>query len=397
MGLPLTATFNPDTNVAGIGQIYQVQHKYHDEYISVHGKLLKISNNAPIAENIAVLLILKNNKNEHKIKQYPLPQAASLIVSIVKPTGLNLLKTRFFTENMVQSQQIYIDEEDEEEKPFWYQTKQKQFKQKQQKEIQFSKTENILCEKQNISLKIASLDELGRELHAMEQYKVVSNDTTIISPRKEIKISTENIGGAMYATVHLDALQAGYATITFREKDILSQQQQQQQSSSLYVYDNPTFLRTFLTVHVLSTSECDQYFGVFYQSDSKQTQTINNQTKTKKQIELATKKKKKTAESMELDYKNGRNWKAKTVKTMPMKSSKSMMAVFGLVVLLMIIVCSWGNCQNIIFGQTTQQSNTGTLGQYSMNTSNSSLPPAAFNPYAPVQDDIINQSNSWQM
>merc|ERR1712154_582803 len=131
-------------------------------------------------------------------------------------------------------------------------------------------------------------------------------------------------------------------------------------------YDNPTFLRTFLTVHVLSTSECDEYFGVFYQSDSKQTQTINNQTKTKKQIELATKKK---TESMELDYKNGRNLKAKTVKTMPMKSSKSMMAVFGLVVLLMIIVCSWGNCQNIIFGQTTQQSNTGTLGQYSMNTS----------------------------
>merc|ERR1712154_59972 len=121
-------------------------------------------------------------------------------------------------------------------------------------------------------------------------------------------------------------------------------------------------------------------------------------SKTKKQIELATKKKKNT-ESMELDYKNGRNWKAKTVKTMPMKSSKSMMAVFGLVVLLMIIVCSWGNCQNIIFGQTTQQSNTGgALGQYSMhNTSNSSLPPAAFNPYAPVQDDIINQSNSWQM
>merc|ERR1712039_727819 len=83
------------------------------------------------------------------------------------------------------------------------------------------------------------------------------------------------------------------------------------------------------------------------------------------------------------NYKNGKNWQSNTAKTLN-KNSNSMYAVCGAVILLLIICCSWGSCQDILFGASKgNQSNYGDL------------PPAAFNPYARLNhlNDSINQSN----
>eukprot|EP01084_Bolivina_argentea_P162128 282176_1 len=128
----------------------------------------------------------------------------------------------------------------------------------------FSRTENILCENQNISIKISVLDELARELHIIDHIIVESNDSSIIFvPNNQIKISNEKNGGPMYATIQLYAAQNGYATIMLREvlsssigSEIRSQTQSSSQSSSSssskYIHESPDFLRTFLQIHVLS-------------------------------------------------------------------------------------------------------------------------------------------------
>lgn len=269
--IPLLGQFQPETNVDSLGQIYALKHDYSGVQgtVFVEDKKLKVASDARSGQNVVVTLVLQSPEHDdryaHKVKQYPLNQASSLTVSIVEPTGLNLIDSPYggvlMMENAVYTQSVknIMGSNDQ---PFWTSLSSAQTV----RSVEYSRTENILCEKQSVLVKIAILDELARELHAMEQCKAVSNDTTIVDARKEIKIGTDRVGGAMYASVQLDALQPGYATITFQgEKDPQSENGvQSTQSKGDYVMDDPNFLRTFLTIRVLSTAECEAQFGVHF-------------------------------------------------------------------------------------------------------------------------------------
>merc|ERR1719474_1376775 len=272
--MALSGQFQPDTAVDSIGQIYAVKH----DYAGVHGAVvvednkLKVAANARSGENVVVTLVLQSPSHDdryaHRAKQYPLNQASSLTVSIVEPTGLNLVSSPYGS--MVMDNAVWTESVREfmagNGEPFWTTLSSAQ----KVRSVEFSKTENVMCEHQRVTVKIAILDELGRELHAMEQCKAVSNDTSIVDALKEIKIGTDRVGGAMYAAVELNALQPGYATITFQgEKDqdgVL--QSAQRERRDFYVNDNPNFLRPFLTIRVLSSRECEAQFGVHFVAES---------------------------------------------------------------------------------------------------------------------------------
>jgi len=357
----------------------------HSEWIYVdpNDQRLKVSKNAPPGENIAVTFSLKSPQVQipHKVKQYPLTQAASLIVSIVEPTGLNLLNPAFIEDNAMYTQSVGYDGTGNQQ--FWN-TLSSSSTTQSQIDTKYSKTDNILCEKQNITLKIAILDELARNLHVMDQIKVVSNDTTIVLPRKDITIREENIGGPMYATVQLDALQPGFATITFREKDVSvssSSDINKPAQSEIYVYDDPQFLRTFLTIHVLSSSDCVDYFGIKFSDDiitrnetSRSEVRFAAQTGATQDMRFTTTSQTRRQDS---NYKNGKNWQPnKTAKSLP-TTSKGMIAFFCIVLLMIIIGCTWGGNG---FGAILMSSNSSY--------DDSLAPSATFNPYAPVQDQI---------
>ena len=371
--LPLSARFNPDTTVAGIGQIYQIKTESEKEWIYVADQSLKVDKNAPPGENIAVTFLLQspNKQIPHIIKQYPLTQAASWSVSIVEPTGLNLLRPGFIENNAIYSQSVDVDTNNVGTggQQFWA-AMPKMASSTSKTDYKYSKTDNILCEKQNVSLKISILDELARNLHVMDQVKVVSNDTTIVLPGKDITIREETIGGPMYATVQLDALQPGFATITFREKDVISQKSNsaQSQSSEIYVYDDPEFLRTFLTIRVVSTSECESQFGVIF---TDQTIAANDtiKFKTPSQFEMD----KTVRMEQDNNYKNGKNWQAQTAKSLP--ASKTMIAVVLIFALVLIILFSWGCGIGDIFTNNNQFDNNA---------------PAQWNPYAQVEELSAN-------
>ena len=219
----------------------------------------------------------------------------------------------------------------------------------------------------------------------MEQIKVESNDTTIVLPSNDIKISTESIGGAMYATVYLNALQPGFATITFREKD---ESQQPQSEQPVFIYKNPEFLRSFLSIHVLSSSQCDEQFGVIFddfanRNVSQQSVSANNVPTANPLLMMSGSQQRGKQDS---NYKNGKNWQhSKTAKDLH-KNSNSMYAAIGALILLIIICCSWGNWQHIFMGGAPNENYSNMVDP----------PPAAFNPYARM-NDTINQSNQWQM
>eukprot|EP01083_Nonionella_stella_P015319 42851_1 len=381
--LSLSAQFNPDTNVAGIGQIYNLKHHYsspdtRDNSVHVQNKKLIVTSNAPPAENVVVTLVLQspNYAKPHHVKQYPLAQSASLIVSIVEPTGLNLLNAQTIGDNAIFARAVYNTGDDmnqmDSNSPFWSSLSSSlSSNDASAADIEYSATENIVCEGQNVTLQIAILDELGRELHVMDDVKVVSNDTTVVLPREEIKISTLDIGGAMYATVHLDAFQPGYATITFREKDVQSTSSSQHQ----YVYDDPTFLRTFLTIHVLSTAECEASFGVTFAHEEDEKEYKNDTTMSEFEDEK--------------DYKNGKNWQPNTAK-LPAKDSNVLAAIFGVVIFVCIAGCTWGSCGGLC---AINGPNNDDDQLYP-----GALPPAAFNPTNPYVRSIqgaIGQRNSF--
>jgi len=379
--LPLSARFNPDTTVAGIGQIYQIRTESEKEWISVADQALKVEKNAPPGENIAVTFLLEspNKQTPHIVKQYPSTQAASWSVSIVEPTGLNLLKPGFIENNAIYSQSVDYDASNvgTGSQQFWASMQTPITSTTTKTYYKYSKTDNILCEKQNVSLKISILDELARNLHVMDQVKVVSNDTTIVLPGKDITIREETIGGPMYATVQLDALQPGFATITFREKDVISQKSNsaQSQSSEIYVYDDPKFLRTFLTIHVVSTSECESQFGVIFTDEI----IVANET-----IKFKTQSKFEKDKTVRMDqdnnYKNGKNWQAQTAKTLP--ASKTMIAVVLISLLVVIICLTWG-CGFANAFTSGNQFDDGNASAY-------------FNPYAQVEELSANYDSPFR-
>jgi len=267
----LPAALQPDCNVDSLGAVYEAKHDYSGPAgtVFVEEKKLRVSEDARAGDNVVVTLVLQSpdhdGRGAHRVQQYPLNQAASLIVSIVEPTGLSLLSSPYGgsmkMDNAVYTQSVrdLLDGD----QPFWTTLSSAQ----RVRNVDFSRTENVMCERQSVVVKVSILDELARELHAMEQCKAVSNDSAIVAARKEIQIGTDRVGGAVYAAVQLDALQPGFATITFQgEKDPLSvaAAPSPAQSRDFYVNDDPTFLRTFLTIRVLSAVECEAQFGVHF-------------------------------------------------------------------------------------------------------------------------------------
>ncbi len=390
--LSLSPWLNPDTSVDSIGQIYQIHHEFsskNEDYVSVQNKRLKVGSNAPIASNIAVTQILHSpEKGRGEKKQYPLAQAASLIVSIVEPSGLNLLKSSFVTENAVPllSRQYHLGED----QPFWSSSS----SYSSNTEATYSKTENLLCEKQRVTLKMAILDELARELHVMGECRVESNDTTIIKPAKDILFGTDSIGGPMYGEVQLDALQAGYATVTFREKNENENKNKKPLSadSDLYVYDDPEFLRTFLTVHVLSSSECESQFGVSYLDSVGPAAAGSNGTLSRmdKMEEGAP-----TMNSMKMKMQREHKWQSSNTKmhskSKSNSSGKGMAAICLVLVLVLVVIvcCSWS--QSWFRVDTASSSSSGTLSSSFMLGGNDNGNISMFNPLANVN---LNQSQN---
>ena len=263
----LPGEFQPETNVDPHGQIYEVKFDYSDDTVFVEDKTLRVTSEARSGQHVVVTLVLQSPDRyaEEWNEKYPFNQASSLTVSVVEPTGLNVLSSPYGNTLMMDNA-VYTESVKDllsgNSQPFWTHLSSAQNVQT----VDVSTTENVLCEKQSVLVKIAILDPLTRELHAMEMCKAVSNDTTIVDARKEVKIGTDRVGGAMYATVQLDALQPGYATITFQgEKDShISMMHSSEEGTDYYVNDDPNFLRTFLTIRVLSAVECQTQFGVHF-------------------------------------------------------------------------------------------------------------------------------------
>jgi len=388
--LPLSAIgMSPDTTLNS-QRLYDAQYRCSGNHVFVKNKKLIVDSAALVGENVAVTLSLtspRRNSALHRTKQYPLTQSSSLIVSIVEPTGLLLSESEFVLANAAFTQRLAVNADatigSAADRPFWSSlSASSRARDTIAKQIAYSPTENLLCEHQNISIKVAILDELGRALHSMEQCKVESNDTTIVLPSQQIKVSTESGGGAMTATVYLNALQPGFATITFREKMVDSQSDgggnlaKDLKNSPLFIFKNPDFLRTFLSIRVLSSAECNEQFGVMFDGGDEYS-NLNVSSSHTQQTAAA------NVIASTLKAKVERKKAQQTVSLQSTKQGKarsnSMYAVIGAVILLIIICCSWSGLIS-----STQSSNRNEL------------PPAAFNPYARM-NDTINQSNQWQM
>ncbi len=66
--LLLSPIFNPDINIEGIEQIYNIQHKYShiNRYVYVENKKLNVRNDAPIGLNFIILYTKRDyTRNEY--------------------------------------------------------------------------------------------------------------------------------------------------------------------------------------------------------------------------------------------------------------------------------------------------------------------------------------------
>jgi len=245
-----------------------------------------VRSDAPPGEHVSVTLLLQSPQRismEHSPspKQYPLAQAASLIVSIVQPMGLHLVHSEVQTDNALYAQSHVVGAlGGGSESPFWAQPR-GQFGVGVGQRTAFGATENILCEKQSVFVRVAILEELARELHGEAwQCRVESNDTSIVTPQKCVSLGRESMGGAMYATVLLEARQPGFATLTFREQDVSvsvsqsaepvlkAEEADRDRDSEMYVFDDPQFLRTFATIRVVDSTQCMAHFGVRFADEA---------------------------------------------------------------------------------------------------------------------------------
>merc|ERR1711933_508984 len=132
--------------------------------------------------------------------------------------------------------------------------------------------------------------------------------------------------------------------------------------------------------------ECDRQFGVIFDEYSKRNVSVRNKEfESIAAVNVAPVSSNPTKQDS--NYKNGKNWQhSQTAKSLRATNNNSMYAVIAALILLIIVCCSWGNVGHI-FGID------GGLNQSNMSTN---PPPAAFNPYARM-NDTINQSNQWQM
>jgi len=274
--LDLAAQFNAEvgSGVDGLEKAhYRMAHElsgqaFRDGWVFVRDSKLVVKRDAPSGEHVSVTLVLQSPRAEgeeaHKTKarrQFPLAQAASLIVSIVQPTGLSLVEMEVLTENAMFAQSVSAS--GNAEQPFWAQPKIPQ-------SVDFGATENVLCERQKVRVRVAILEELARELHGEAwQCRVESNDTSIVAPHKCVAVQQGDVaGGPMYAQVVLEAKLPGFATLTFREQDVsrsedvMKAEQTSAAAAEMYVFDDPQFLRTFATIRVVDESECLRHFGV---------------------------------------------------------------------------------------------------------------------------------------
>jgi len=399
----LSARYNPDTSVVGVGNVYKMYIDQRQKFIHVNDRrqppLLSVDKHAPIGHHVALTFLLQSEQRaKHagatktaSTKQYPLTQASSLMISIVEGAGLHLVHAHTAYDNAVFSHTMDVGSSSSSSASasslFWSSSKHKGSNVHSTASAnKYRYTDNILCERQNISLKVAILDELARNLHVMDQIKVISNDTSVILPAKDIQIREESAdsGGAMFATVHLHAAQPGFAVLTFREKDI---DPSTPTLAEIYVYDDPKFLRSFVTIQVVSSAECRAMFGVEFAADDvwpmphAHTAVLANGTAAVHVKRKSSSPAAASSSTQDLDYKNGRNWKAKTWSnafSMVNSNNNNLVGLCMVVLLLLVIVCSWGrSCVDALFGSTQYQNHPST--------------PATFNPYAALQDSSIFQ------
>jgi len=271
---------------------------------------------------------------------------------------LHLVDAAVDTANAMYSHSVSVSSHGNES-PFWAQT------QRVRASAEFGATENILCEREVLTVRVAILDDLARSLHGDSWHcRVDSNDTSIVAPHK--CQMTQNENGAMFATVVLEAKQRGFATLTFREQSKeVSPSKETSTTSEMYIFEDPQFLRTFATMRVVDSAECVRHFGVRFADEATAANESVLRTTTRSQNANA----------------KGTAWESTSIEFWPLMSNASMnwknvLAVAGLSLVFYLLVFCKKNAlpRNVDGGRVIDDG----------------IPPAAWNPPRPN----LNQSQN---